>query len=539
MTTSVEQNELLCWKSNVRIPVIVIAEKNCSKCSVKTVHFADEKNLPLCSVKTVQTFYRSPATPVLYHISTTRRALNYEEIESEYSLNDEEENDKLLSSPQEEKVIASSSSATLSRITLVPDAITKNAEVLALSSMLEVQRVTAYGYLKYWKRVYCELHWAGVIAIFKSQSSCGAQQVIVLSKYKANVSDSTTFEFELRPRNDQDFFETVRCRTDSRQKMHDWIRAVNSSLVFPQGPIEDWVEQLRVQPPIPFDQGDVALKSHGYRTSFSGVVLPRERPSLCRIHQSPFSSRSRQTLHLIFVRHGQSSNMHFRTHDREKRLTLRGKDQSEVTGAFLKQFFQARQVRMVDDLVSIFHSGLSRASETANIIYKHLGKTMIGKGRVDPSAKMYTSSLVSEGIPTGMPVEDRDGYRIARLKMAYQLLCLLQFRWEHCTQTGEICAASPMDNETVEKEQEEFQKMFHPEESDQRYRDRYRIVVCHARVIHYFVCRALGMDPDTLHGEIAINHCSLTQLSITPQGQIILNGVNQIAHLPPKLQTQK
>ncbi len=67
--------------------------------------------------------------------------------------------------------------------------------------------------------------------------------------------------------------------------------------------------------------------------------------------------------------------------------------------------------------------------------------------------------------------------------------------------------------------------------------DGFRVVVCHANLIRYFICRALGVSAVNVWGQFEINHAGLTRIDIGANGQFKVLAVNECGHLPPSLHT--
>jgi serine/threonine-protein phosphatase PGAM5 len=61
----------------------------------------------------------------------------------------------------------------------------------------------------------------------------------------------------------------------------------------------------------------------------------------------------------------------------------------------------------------------------------------------------------------------------------------------------------------------------------------YEVLVCHANVIRYCVCRALQF-PVEGWGRLAIAHCSITSIEIAPNGKVTLCGLGESGHLTAK-----
>ncbi|KAK6017001.1 phosphoglycerate mutase family protein [Ostertagia ostertagi] len=62
--------------------------------------------------------------------------------------------------------------------------------------------------------------------------------------------------------------------------------------------------------------------------------------------------------------------------------------------------------------------------------------------------------------------------------------------------------------------------------------DSYEIIVCHANVIRYFICRALQFPPEGWL-RMSLGNCSISWLIIRPSGRVSLRSLGDIGHLPP------
>lgn len=80
-----------------------------------------------------------------------------------------------------------------------------------------------------------------------------------------------------------------------------------------------------------------------------------------------------------------------------------------------------------------------------------------------------------------------------------------------------------------------FRKYFFRAEPEQQI-DSYTLLVCHANVIRYFVCRALQF-PAEAWLRLSLNHASITWLSILPNGRVILRAFGDSSHIPPAFVT--
>ena len=189
------------------------------------------------------------------------------------------------------------------------------------------------------------------------------------------------------------------------------------------------------------------------------------------------------TRHLILVRHGQFTvngepdSMHT--------LTALGKEQANYAGLRLKELALPHN--------NITHSTMTRATETAQIIIKHL-----------PNVSVTSCDLLREGYPIRHePHEPNFGDYESEKRV---------FR----------------DGSRFEAA---FRNYFHRAEPSQK-EDSYDVLVCHANVIRYFVCRALQFPPEAWL-RITLHNCCITWIAIEPNGLVYLYSVGDIGHIPP------
>ena len=82
-----------------------------------------------------------------------------------------------------------------------------------------------------------------------------------------------------------------------------------------------------------------------------------------------------------------------------------------------------------------------------------------------------------------------------------------------------------------------FRRLFYRAPADQE-EDSYDLVVCHANVIRYFVCRALQLPPEAWL-RFSLPHCSMTILTIRPSGNVSVRCVGDSGFLPGDAVTTK
>lgn len=66
--------------------------------------------------------------------------------------------------------------------------------------------------------------------------------------------------------------------------------------------------------------------------------------------------------------------------------------------------------------------------------------------------------------------------------------------------------------------------------------DTHEVVVCHANVIRFVVCRALQLPPEAWL-RMSLPHASLTYIVVRPTGDVSLKALGDSGHLPPEMVT--
>ncbi|XP_050677341.1 serine/threonine-protein phosphatase Pgam5, mitochondrial isoform X2 [Leptidea sinapis] len=198
-------------------------------------------------------------------------------------------------------------------------------------------------------------------------------------------------------------------------------------------------------------------------------------------------SKSKAVRHLFLIRHGQY-NIDGVT-DQERTLTELGRKQADLTGKRLAE------LNIKWDL--LVKSTMTRAQETAAIIAKHLPSDI----------KVKDCQLIEEGAP--IPPEPPVGHWRPEPKFF-------------------------QDSARIEAG---FRKYFHrapPKQTE----DTYTLIVCHANVIRFFVCKALQFPPEGWL-RISLNHASITWISILPSGNVVLRTLGDTGHMEPKYITSR
>ncbi len=175
---------------------------------------------------------------------------------------------------------------------------------------------------------------------------------------------------------------------------------------------------------------------------------------------------------VILVRHGE--------YDMNERgsfgLTARGREQARLTGRALAN----------EPIGKVLSSSLVRARETAELVTTELG------------LPFKTSYRLAEGVPTAAKGSNATAAQIA-------------------------LDATRLDGA--------WNRYFQPAKADTT-----DVIVCHANVIRYFICRALRIRTTTWTRFFS-NHCGITRIFVKGSGSTRILSYNETVHLPVGLVT--
>jgi len=197
-------------------------------------------------------------------------------------------------------------------------------------------------------------------------------------------------------------------------------------------------------------------------------------------HPKPTATR-----HIYLIRHGQYDVE--AEDDCDRKLTKIGQQQARFTGKRLKE---------IGITFSHFYvSNMTRALETAKLITEELG---CGEFNVDP--------ILREGPP--LPPEPPVSHWNPE-------------QYEFHVEGPRIEAA--------------FRKYIHRADPEQT-EDSHELIVCHANVIRYFTCRALQFPAEGWL-RLALGNGSITKLSVTSSGRVVLRSLSETGHMDPEFLT--
>ncbi|XP_072271797.1 serine/threonine-protein phosphatase PGAM5, mitochondrial-like isoform X2 [Pyxicephalus adspersus] len=190
--------------------------------------------------------------------------------------------------------------------------------------------------------------------------------------------------------------------------------------------------------------------------------------------------KAKATRHIFLIRHSQYK-LDGKT-DIDRILTPLGREQAELTGQ--------RLASLGWKYTHIIHSSMTRAKETTEIICKYL-----------PGVKKTSSDLLREGAPIRPEPP----------------VCHWKPDVEYYEDGARIEAA--------------FRNFIHRADPKQE-EDSYEIIVCHANVIRYLVCRALQLPPEAWL-RMSLNNGSISYLVIRPTGNVSLRMLGDSGFMPP------
>uniref|UniRef100_A0A0N5B8G8 Serine/threonine-protein phosphatase PGAM5, mitochondrial n=1 Tax=Strongyloides papillosus TaxID=174720 RepID=A0A0N5B8G8_STREA len=182
------------------------------------------------------------------------------------------------------------------------------------------------------------------------------------------------------------------------------------------------------------------------------------------------------TRNIFLIRHGQ---YHLKSSD--KNLTDLGKKQAILLGKRLSS--------NGIEYDRVIYSTMNRATETAQLMMKEMKEI-----------ESKSDSMLEEGAP--YPPEPA----VSHWKPLAQ---------EFFEDGARIEAA--------------FRKYIHRAEPKQE-KDSYELIVCHANVIRYFICRALQLPPEAWL-RMSLGNTSITWLIIRPNGNVSIRCIGDIGHL--------
>ncbi|NP_001082456.1 serine/threonine-protein phosphatase PGAM5, mitochondrial [Xenopus laevis] len=189
--------------------------------------------------------------------------------------------------------------------------------------------------------------------------------------------------------------------------------------------------------------------------------------------------KPKATRHIFLIRHSQYK-LDGKT-DFDRVLTPLGREQADLTGQ--------RLASLGHKYNHIVYSTMTRAKETTEIISKYL-----------PDVNKSSSDLLREGAPI------RPEPQVCHWKPDFVYY---------------------EDGPRIEAAFRHFIHRADPKQEE----DSYEILICHANVIRYVVCRALQFPPEAWL-RISLNNGSITYLVIRPNGNVSIRMLGDSGFMP-------
>lgn len=202
--------------------------------------------------------------------------------------------------------------------------------------------------------------------------------------------------------------------------------------------------------------------------------------SLCQNSESEENG----TRIIYLIRHGDYNQTDERDEFVGRELTPLGIAQTKLLSTRLKA--------MPVEFTSLISSTMTRARQTALVINQDF-----------PDLQLKQDSLICECTPP---------------------------TWREDVMKDETESELNKCKENIEKA---FEKYFitSPDE-----KDRHDLIVCHGNVIRYFVTKVLKVDTMSWL-QMSITNCSLTMISIRPDGTMKLDTISDYGHIPENMRT--
>lgn len=219
------------------------------------------------------------------------------------------------------------------------------------------------------------------------------------------------------------------------------------------------------------------------------------------------------TRHIILIRHGQYDETH---KDDEKRvLTPLGQQQAAETGKRLAKMMKGAQEDFGPCNIKVLRvSNMTRAKETADIIASYLPGVEVAGPNPDLNEGRPCHHI--PGVKANQKTIDLTDQNHPRIERAFKQLF----------HRSDIPIATTKSTTSHDAQDEDTEHRGDPPEQHE-----FEVVICHANVIRYFMCRALQLPPEAWLRFCPFN-CSLTYITIRATGAVSCRMVGDIGHLP-------
>ncbi|OEU10981.1 putative phosphoglycerate mutase [Fragilariopsis cylindrus CCMP1102] len=228
-------------------------------------------------------------------------------------------------------------------------------------------------------------------------------------------------------------------------------------------------------------------------------------------------SQRKVTRHIFLVRHGQYRED--LQHDEQRVLTHKGREQAKKTGEWLAEIIRKNNISTSTCKVKLLScSTMKRAKQTANIIYNEID-AMYDKHNEEPDP-MLMEGIPCHFLPTmgqkSTPERvDQITQDFPRMEGAFRKYI---GRSDWLEEINESNAFVNMDTDKA------------PKNCPIHREHEYQIIVSHANMIRFLVCRALQIPPEAWL-RLSLFNGSVTYLVIHAGGEVTLRLFGEIGHM--------
>nr|CCA22935.1 conserved hypothetical protein [Albugo laibachii Nc14] len=247
-----------------------------------------------------------------------------------------------------------------------------------------------------------------------------------------------------------------------------------------------------------------------------------------------------RTTRLILIRHGHYHTPNDPNTAFDSPLTPMGLLQAQLTGQYLHEYLSTRSVfKRYQANFPICHTGVCRTVETAQCIVNRICE-LETKENPNFELSMREEVLFREAWPSNpYPTTNRTTLIHENVETAASDCARLRFvyrnMFRHLIPSDLDAEERPIEKE----EQKRFANLYaNITRGNIRPRDRYRVIVCHANIIRWFICQTFGIDGEGVWGKMRYHHCGITEFEIDSVGNIRLCSMNHTGHLRQELVTE-
>ncbi|OQR98491.1 hypothetical protein ACHHYP_08579 [Achlya hypogyna] len=437
-----------------------------------------------------ETQYPCPESSIAYNIFRTRRVINYEEEE------------QLLTLAWDHSLPYSSVDFGAAMVQMY----SRNMAYF-LVGPVKIHHISCLGIS--WKP-----YWAGLasgLMCFANQEDSSQVFQCPIHKCRVQVLGDTELRmYEVAGLREVD---ELFVKFSNSATMHMWfwaiqVAAASASFMDPDGFTKKLRKHMRgsASPPtfvaqLGYSLGIGTKKGDGQPDVSVPVALRNPAPlnplATTPSHSAPATMRHR----ILFVRHGEYENDHFKTMDAEKCLTPLGERQARATAKYLQELIDDAGLTFRD--VRLVYATVTRSIQTMDFIAREIDAAAGVYDTYNPyetpsrqqqRVARHEFALLRESAPHGLSSSQRYVSRSAKMSLALQLLCA----------ADEMFPIS--------------------------------IVVCSSSFIRYCVHQAaynvgFVLSPHEMNHTLVMGHCSVTQVDVGHDNALYLRGISQTTHL--------